>query len=100
MYGKNEVLLLTLLNVCCRTRGKSDFGRNSQYFNDEEVMDCLFKLCDVFLIDDKEKALEVFKNFQEVYNKLSEGKKEYIREEIRNIFPEQNKINKEKEKRL
>ena len=77
-----------------------DFKLDDKYFGDPEVIDCQFKLYMLLLPMSEEEQAKRYKEFEEVYNKLSKEKQEYIREDLKKIFEEQDKNNKEKEKKL
>ena len=63
-------------------------------------IEVLYPLYLLLLTHQGEKQDKLFKEFEEKYNKLSKEKQEYIREDLKKIFEEQDKNNKEKEKRL
>ena len=92
--------LLSLVIALCSTYCDYSFDINNIYINDKEVMDCQFKLYMLLLTQDKELSDKLFLEFEELYNKLSKEKQEYIKEDLRKILENQDKHNKEKEKRL
>lgn len=100
MSGKKEALLLTLLALCYKTGGEFNIDFDNKYSHDEEVIDCQLTLYFLLLTKEGEEQDKKFKEFEEKYNKLSKEKQEYIREDLRKIFEEQDKNNKEKEKKL
>ena len=100
MNEKKEILLLTLLTLCYKTGGEFHIDINNKYCNDEEVIDCQLTLYLLLLTEQGEEQDKKFKEFEDKYNKLSKEKQEYIREDLRKIFEEQDKNNKEKEKIL
>lgn len=100
MERKKEALLLTLLTLCYKTGGEFSIDFNNKYSYDQEVIDCQFTLYLLLLTSEGEEQNKKFKEFEEKYNKLSKEKQEYIREDLKKIFEEQDKINKEKEKKL
>ena len=94
-----EVLLLTSIAIGYKY-GPYELDLDDKYFDDEEVLDCKFKLYMLLLTKEGEEQDKLFKEFEEIFKKLSEEKQEYIREHLRKIFDEQDKNNKEKEKKL
>ena len=94
-----EVLLLTSIAIGYKY-GPYELDLDDKYFDDEEVIDCQFKLYMLLLATKQEEQDKLFKEFEEIYKKLSKEKQEYIREDLRKIFEEQDKNNKEKEKKL
>ena len=78
----------------------SEFDLNNKFYMDNEVIDCQFKLYILLLTTDKKEQDKRFKEFEQLYKNLSKEKQEYIREDLRKIFKEQDKNNKEKEKKL
>ena len=100
MYKKRQTLLLTLLTLCYKTGAKFDFDINDKYFDDEEVIDCELTLYWLLMTKPGEEQEKKFKEFEDKYNNLSKEKQEYINEDLKKIFEEQNKNNKEKEKKL
>lgn len=96
----NKKNLLSLVLALCSTYGDYNFDINDIYINDKEVMDCQFKLYMLLLTQDKEQSDKLFLEFEELYNKLSKEKQEYIKEDLRKILENQDKHNKEKEKKL
>ena len=100
MSSKKEILLLTLLTLCYKTGAEFTANIDDRYYDDEEVIDCKLTLYLLLLTHDEETQNKKFKEFEEKYNKLSKEKQEYIREDLKNIFEEQDKNNKEKEKKL
>ena len=100
MNSKKDILALTLLTLCYKTGAEFSLDINDKYCNDEDVIDCQLTLYLSLLTQECGEQDKKFKEFEEKYDKLSEEKKEYIREDIRKIFKEQDKNNKEKEKKL
>ena len=92
--------LLSLVLSLCSVYGDYSVDINDIYVDDKEVMDCQFKLYMVMLASDPELSDKLFLEFEELYNKLSKEKQEYIKEDLRKILENQDKHNKEKEKRL
>ena len=99
MDSKKKNLLSLVLSLCS-TYGDYSVDINDIYVDDKEVMDCQFKLYMVMLASDPELSDKLFLEFEELYNKLSKEKQEYIKEDLRKILENQDKHNKEKEKRL
>ena len=97
MPNKKISLLLSILNIY---GSNLDCFVESKYFDDPEVCDCQFKLYMLLLPMSEEEQDKRYKEFEEVYNKLSKEKQEYIKEDFRKILEEQDKNNKEKEKKL
>ena len=100
MAKKPEILLLILLALCYKTGAEFDVNIDDKYYNDEEVIDTMLTMYLLLLTQEGEQQDKKFKEFEEKYNNLSEEKQEYIKEDLRKIFEEQDKNNKEKEKRL
>ena len=100
MNSKKDILLLTLLSICYKTGANFTVDIDNKYCNDDEVIDCQLTLYLLLLTQKGEKQDQLFNEFEEKYNKLSKEKQEYIREDLRKIFEEQDKNNKEKEKIL
>jgi len=100
MAKKQDILLLTLLTLCYKTGAAFITDINDKYYNDEEIIDCQLTLYLLLLNEEKKEQDKKFKEFEEKYNKLSKEKQEYIREDLKKIFEEQDKNNKEKEKKL
>ena len=100
MNQKKDILLLTLLTLCYKTGANFVVDIDNKYCNDEEVIDCQLTLYLCLLTNEVEEQNRKFKEFEEKYNKLSKEKQEYIREDLKKIFEEQDKNNKEKEKKL
>ena len=73
---------------------------DDKYLYDPEVTDCQFKLYMLLLPMSEEEQDKRYKEFEEVYNKLSKEKQEYIKEDFRKLLEEQDKNNKEKEKKI
>ena len=92
--------LLSMVLALCNTFGDYSVDIDDLYINDKEVIDCQFKLYMLMLTGDKELSDKLFLEFEELYNKLSKEKQEYIKEDLRKILENQDKHNKEKEKRL
>ena len=92
--------LLSLVLALCSTYGDYSLDINDVYVNDKEVTDCQFKLYMLLLAQEKELSDKLFLEFEELYNKLSKEKQEYIREDLRKILENQDKHNKEKEIKL
>ena len=99
MNNKKKNLLSLVLSLCS-VYGDYSVDINDIYVDDKEVMDCQFKLYMVMLASDPELSDKLFLEFEELYNKLSKEKQEYIKEDLRKILENQDKNNKEKEKRL
>lgn len=97
MEQRKEALLLTTIALGYKY---GNYKLNLEYFNDEEVMDCKFKLYALLLSTEEKEQIKKIKEFQESYKVLSKEKQEYIREDLRKIFKEQDKNNKEKEKKI
>ena len=100
MPKKRDAILLTLLALCYKTGAKFDFDINDKYYYDEETIDTMLTLYLLLLTNEGEEQDKKFKEFEEKYSKLSKEKQEYIREDLKKIFEEQDKNNKEKEKKL
>ena len=100
MSKNRDAVLLTLLALCYKTGAEFSFDINDKYYNDEEVTDTLLCLYLLLLTEEGEKQDKKFKEFEEKYNKLTQEKQQYIREDLKKIFKEQDKNNKEKEKKL
>lgn len=100
MGKRKEDLLLTLLNLFYGVGGEFNYILDDKYFYDEEVTDCKFKLYMLLLTKEGEEQDKLFKEFEELFKKLSKEKQEYIGEHLKKIFEEQDKNNKEKEKIL
>ena len=100
MHNKKDILFLTLLSFCYKNNYQFNFDINDKYFNDEEVIDCQLTLYLLLLSKKEEEQDKKFKEFEEKYTKLTKEKQEYIREDLKRIFEEQDKNEKEKEKRL
>jgi len=100
MDKSKEILLLTMLNFCYKNGYQFNIDINDKYFNDKEVIDCQLTLYLLLLTKEVEEQDRMFNEFEEKYTKLSKEKQEYIREDLKKIFAEQDKNNKEKEKRL
>ena len=100
MSNKKDILLLTMITLGYKygDQYKIDFDR--KYSNDEDVIDCQLTLYLLLLTPEGEKQDQLFKEFEEKYKSLSEEKQEYIREDLKKIFEEQDKNCKEKEKKL
>lgn len=77
-----------------------NFDFDNKYLYDPEVIDCQFKMYMLLFPMSEEEQDKRYKEFEEVYNKLSKEKQEYIKEDFRKILEEQDKNNKEKEKIL
>ena len=92
--------LLSLVLAVCSTYGDYSLDINDVYVNDKEVTDCQFKLYMLLLAQEKELSDKLFLEFEELYNKLSKEKQEYIKEDLRKILENQDKYNKEKEIKL
>ena len=92
--------LLSMVLALYSTYGEYNIDINDVYINDMEVTDCQFKLYMLLLTSDSELSDKLFLEFEELYNKLSKEKQEYIKEDLRKILENQDKHNKEKEKRL
>ena len=76
------------------------FDFDSEYYLDEDVIDCQFKLYMLLLVDNEKEQDKMFKDFEEAYKKLSKEKREYIKRDLKKIFEDQDKNYKEKEKKL
>ena len=100
MDERKQTLLLTLLTLCYKTGGEFNIDFDNKFFHDEEVIDCQLTLYLLLLTKEGEEQDKKFKEFEVKYNKLSKDKQEYIREDLKKIFEEQDKNNKEKEKKL
>jgi hypothetical protein len=100
MAKRKDTLLLTLLTLCYKTGGQFNFDINDKYYNDEEVIDCKLTLYLLLLTKEGEEQDKKFKEFEEKYNNLTKEKQEYIREDLKKIFEEQDKNRKEKEKKI
>ena len=75
------------------------FLAKSKYkVDDEEIIDCKLTLYLLLLAQEKNEQDKMFKEFEVKYNKLTKEKQEYIREDLKRLFEEQDKNNKEKEK--
>ena len=99
MNQKKHILLLTLLTLCYKIGSEFKVNINDKYYNDEDVIDCQLTLYLLLLTNESEEQDKRFKEFEEKYNKLSKEKQEYIREDLKKIFEEQDKNCKEKEKK-
>ena len=100
MPKKRDAILLTLLALSYKTGEEFDFDINDKYYYDEETIDTMLTLYLLLLTNEGEEQDKKFKEFEEKYSKLSKEKQEYIREDLKKIFEEQDKNNKEKEKKL
>ena len=100
MDSKKDILLLTLLTLCYKIGAEFTNNIDEQYYDDEEVIDCKLTLYLLLLTSEGLEQDKKFKEFENKYNKLSKEKQEYISEDLKNIFKEQDKNNKEKEKKL
>ena len=100
MSKKPDVVLLTLLALCYKTGAEFVANFDDKYYNDEEVIDTMLTLYLLLLTNEGEEQDKKFKEFEEKYSKLSKEKQEYIREDLKKIFEEQDKNSKEKEKIL
>lgn len=89
-----------MILALCSTFGDYSVDIDDIYINDQQVTDCQFKLYMLLLTQDKELSDKLFLEFEELYNKLSTEKQEYIKEDLRKILQNQDKHNKEKEKKL
>ena len=99
MDKRKEVLLLTAIALGYKY-GNYKLDLDDKYIDDEEVTNCQFKLYMLLLTAKKEEQDKLFVEFEESYKLLSKEKQEYIREDLKKIFEEQDKNNKEKEKKL
>lgn len=100
MNSKKDALMLTLISLCYRYGDQYKIGFDDQYLDDEEIIDCKLTLYLLLLTQEKNEQDKMFKEFEEKYNKLTKEKQEYIREDLKKLFEEQDKNNKEKEKKL
>ena len=100
MAKKTDAVLLTLMALCYKTGAEFVTDIDDKYYNDEEVIDCQLTLYLLLLTEQGQEQDKKFKEFEEKYNKLSEDKQEYIKEDIKKIFEEQDKNDKEKEKKI
>lgn len=100
MDNKKDILMLTLLSFCYKNGYQFNIDINDKYFNDQEVIDCQLTLYLLLLTKEGQEQDKKFKEFEEKYNKLSKEKQEYIKRDLKKIFEEQDKNEKEKEKRL
>lgn len=94
-------LLLNMFSICSvfDSSYQKFIEQDLTYCFDQEVIDCQLKLYLLLLVDDEELETR-FENFIEAYDKLSIEKKEYIKNDFKNIIEQQDIIQKEKEKRL
>lgn len=92
--------LLSLVLALCSIYGDYNLDINNVYLDDKEVMDCQFKLYMLLLTNEPELRDKLFLEFEELYNELPKEKQEYIREDLRKILQNKEKINNEKEKKL
>ena len=97
MDYKKLNMLLSILNLF---GNDIDFNLDDKYAYDQEIIDCKFKLYILLLPMSDEDQDKRYNEFEKVYVKLSKEKQEYIREDLKKIFKEQDKNNKEKEKKL
>ncbi len=100
MNEKKDILFLTLINLCYKYGSDYKIAFDDKYLDDEEIIDCKLTLYLLLLTHEGIEQDKKFKEFEEKYTKLSKEKQEYIREDLRKIFEEQDKNNKEKEKKL
>ena len=105
MDKRNLNLLFQTMSLCNSLGGESasypEFNLDdADYIMDLEIIDCQFKLYTSMLIDDEYEAKTRFEDFKVSYAKLSKDKQEYIMRDLRRVFEEQDKNNKEKEKKL
>lgn len=100
MDKKKQALLLSIFTLCCKYGNQYKINFNDKYLDDEEIIDCQLTLYLLLLTKEGEERDKKFKEFEEKYTKLSKEKQEYIREDLKKIFEEQDKNNKEKEKKL
>ena len=100
MNNKKQALLLTMITLGYKYGDQYKIDFDDKYLTDEEIIDCQLTLYLLLLTHEGEKQNQMFKEFEEKYTKLSKEKQEYIREDLRKIFEEQDKNNKEKEKKL
>ena len=90
--------MLTLISLCYKYGDLYKIDFDDQYLDDEEIIDCKLTLYLLLLAQEKNEQDKMFKEFEVKYNKLTKEKQEYIREDLKRLFEEQDKNNKEKEK--
>ena len=100
MNSKKDILMLTSIVLGYKYGDQFVPNLDDKYYYDEEVIDCQLTLYLLLLTKEGEEQDKMFKEFEVKYNKLTKEKQEYIREDLKRLFEEQDKNNKEKEKKL
>jgi len=100
MDSKKETLLIMVLTFCYKYGYQFDIDINDKYNDDDEIIDCKLTLYLLLLTEKGKEQNKLFKDFEEKYSKLSKEKQEYIKNDLKKIFKEQDKNCKEKEKKL
>ena len=93
MKINKEMLLITLLS-----------GNINPYCNsdditfDKDVNDCLIYMYFYMLLGETKEGIKMYRKFLEKYNKLSDEKKEFVKNDYINIINAQDENNKVKRK--
>lgn len=100
MEKNTKILWMTALTLCYEYGYEFNLEYDPKYSNDPDIIDCQLALYFLLLTKEEEDQEKRFKEFEEKYKKLSFEKKEYIKRDLKKIFEEQDKNEKEKEKKL
>lgn len=93
--------MFELLALVQTLAGDYKMNFDPEYSMDPDVIDCQFNLYMVMLMNPEDENYEKqYEEFEKSYNKLSLDKKNFIKEDFKNILNEQDKHEKEKEKIL
>lgn len=78
--------------------GKQEFPFEiDDYSMDQDVNECQIFMYFSLIEQDKTKQDEIYKKFEEAYNKLDDDKKEYIKKDFIQICERQDEIQKEQQ---